>query len=172
MLFVVQKATELGASTIAPLLTDCSVPQSGLEHEKAHSWPGQIIRAAKQCRRSSLPAVLPPTPLDRFLESPIVTGTDLLLFLDDRSDNALLKVASARRIVLFVGPEGGFSDAERARLREKGSPWVLGGRILRAETAVLAGLVAVHFKWGDFREPARPVLPVNPIGGVSRRDPR
>jgi 16S rRNA (uracil1498-N3)-methyltransferase len=153
MIFIMQKATELGVSAIAPLLTDYSVPPRGLEHEKAHAWPGQVIRAAKQCRRGSLPAVLPPMPLDKFLDSPVVTGADLLLFLDDRSESAPIKDSSPRRIVLFVGPEGGFSDAERARLGEKASPWILGGRVLRAETAVLAGLVAVHFNWGDFRPP-------------------
>jgi 16S rRNA (uracil1498-N3)-methyltransferase len=91
--------------------------------------------------------------LDKFLDSPTVTGADLLLFLDDRSESTPIKTSTPRRIVLLVGPEGGFSDAERARLREKASPWILGGRVLRAETAVLAGLVAVHFNWGDFRQP-------------------
>ena len=55
-----------------------------------------------------------------------------------------------RRIILFVGPEGGFSDAEREKLRNTAFPWVLGGRVLRAETAVLAGLTAVQLAWGDF----------------------
>ena len=161
MIFVMQKATELGVAAIAPLLTDYSVPPRGLEHEKAHAWPGQVIRAAKQCRRGSLPAVLTPMPLDKFLDSPIVTGADLKLFLDDRGDGSSIEVPSPRRIVLFIGPEGGFSDAERARLREEASPWVLGGRVLRAETAVLAGLVAVHFNWGDFRQPV-PAPPTTP----------
>jgi 16S rRNA (uracil1498-N3)-methyltransferase len=51
-----------------------------------------------------------------------------------------------------VGPEGGFSDAERKSLKDRAIPWVLGGRILRAETAVLAGLAAVQLAWGDFHE--------------------
>ena len=55
-----------------------------------------------------------------------------------------------RRVVLFVGPEGGFSDAERTTLAEKARPWTLGGRTLRAETAVVVGLSAVHMTWGDF----------------------
>ena len=153
MLFVMQKATELGVSAVVPLLTEYSVPPRGLEHEKAHAWPGQILRAAKQCRRSSLPAVLPPTPLAAFLDTPVVAGADLRLFLDDRSASAPLLTTAPRRIVLFVGPEGGFTDAERALLRTKASPLVLGGRVLRAETAVLVGLAAVHLKWGDLRGP-------------------
>lgn len=152
MIFVMQKATELGVGAVAPLLTEHSVQTGGLEHEKAHSWPGQVIRAARQCRRGSLPAVLPPIPLGQFLKSPIVTGADLLLFLDDRSGNVPLDAAAPRRIVLFAGPEGGLSDAERAMLLSgKASPLKLGGRVLRAETAVIAGLVAVHLRWGDLR---------------------
>ncbi len=150
MIFVMQKATELGVMRIVPLLTDHSVPPEGLEHERANAWPGQIIRAAKQCRRGSLPEVLPPTPLDSFFVSPAFTGADVRLFLDDPSEPAPAAANPPRRIVLLVGPEGGFSDAERAKLAGIARPWVLGGRILRAETAVIVGLTAVHMTWGDF----------------------
>jgi 16S rRNA (uracil1498-N3)-methyltransferase len=153
MIFVMQKATELGVSAVVPLLTACSVQPAGLEHEKAHAWPGQIVRAAKQCRRSSLPAVLPPTPLAAFLASHAASSADLCLFLDDRGDAAQVAANSPQRIVLFVGPEGGFTDAERAALKARARPWTLGGRVLRAETAVLVGLAAIHLGWGDFRGP-------------------
>jgi 16S rRNA (uracil1498-N3)-methyltransferase len=150
MIFVMQKATELGVTRVVPLLTDHSVPREGLEHERANAWPGQVTRAAKQCRRGSLPQVLPPTPLDLFLESPAFTGADACLFLDDRSEPAPALAGPPRHIVLLVGPEGGFSDAERAKLAGNARPWALGGRILRAETAVIVGLTAVHLTWGDF----------------------
>lgn len=150
MLFVAQKATELGVTRIVPLLTEHSVPPRDLEHEKAHAWPGQIIRAAKQCRRSSLPELTPPMTLDAFLSSPHAAA-DLALCLDDVSGHAPPSVESPRRILLLVGPEGGFSDAERAKFAGRVQAWRLGGRVLRAETAVLAGLAAVHLKWGDFR---------------------
>lgn len=150
MHFVVQKATELGVMRIVPLLTEYSVPPEGLAHEQAHAWPGHVTRAAKQCRRGSLPQVLPPTPLDALLVSPVFTAADLRLFLDDRSEPAPPPSEPPRRIVLLVGPEGGFSDAERAKLASKARPWVLGGRVLRAETAVIVGLTAIHVTWGDF----------------------
>ena len=154
---VVQKATELGVRRIVPLLTDHSVPADGLPHEQAHAWPGHVARAAKQCRRSSLPHLLAATALDSFLASPLFAAADLRLFLDDRTDPAPAPAeppapAIPRRIILLVGPEGGFSDAERQRLAAAARPWVLGGRVLRAETAVLAGLTAVHMTWGDFNE--------------------
>jgi 16S rRNA (uracil1498-N3)-methyltransferase len=155
MLFVMQKATELGVSVIVPLLTDFSVPPRGLAHEKAHAWPGQVIRAAKQCRRSSLPEVAPPVSLDKFLNSAAVTGADLLLCMDNIGGEAAVTAAEPKRIVLLVGPEGGFSDAERLKLKGKVKPWVLGGRVMRAETAVIAGLTAVQLRWGDFVQSER-----------------
>ena len=148
---VVQKATELGVRRIVPLLTEHSVRPDAVEHEQAHAWAGHVARAAKQCRRSSLPHLLPPATLDAFLASPLLASTDLRLFLDDRSDPAPIVTDPPRRVVLLVGPEGGFSDAERQRLAAHARPWVLGGRVLRAETAVLVGLTAVHMTWGDFR---------------------
>jgi 16S rRNA (uracil1498-N3)-methyltransferase len=152
MIFIMQKATELGVTRIIPLLTEYAVPPRGLEHEKAHAWPGQVIRAARQCRRSSLPDVMPPISLDAFLRTPTAAAADLLLYLDDRSVALPAPPASPRHIVLFVGPEGGFSDSERALLGKRARPWLLGGRVLRAETAVLAGLTALHIQWGDFRQ--------------------
>lgn len=150
MLFVAQKATELGVSRIVPLLTDHSVPAAGLEHEKAHAWPGQILRAAKQCRRGSLPELRPPAALDAFLASPESQG-ELCLCLDNVGGRAVDTPPGPRKIVLLVGPEGGFSEAERRRLEGRFRFWTLGGRVLRAETAVLVGLAAVHLSWGDFR---------------------
>ena len=153
MIFVAQKATELGVSRIVPLLTEHSVPANGLEHEKAHAWAGQIIRAAKQCRRSSLPELRAPTTLDAFLSSPLPAQAELCLCLDNLAGQAPAPAKDARRIILLVGPEGGFSEAERKKLEGKTLPWLLGGRVLRAETAVLVGLAAVHLTWGDFRSP-------------------
>jgi 16S rRNA (uracil1498-N3)-methyltransferase len=154
MLFVMQKATELGVTQIAPLITEHSVPPEGLEHEKAASWPAQLLRAARQCRRGSIPHLHPPTSLDTFLTSSTFTSADVCIVLDDRSDPTPVPKGPTRRIVLFVGPEGGFSDAERLKLEGKARPWVLGGRVLRAETAVLVGLTAVQMTWGDFADAA------------------
>lgn len=160
MHLVVQKATELGVRRIAPLLTDHSVRAEDLAREQAHAWAGHVVRAAKQCRRSSLPHLLAPADLDTFLGSPLTASADRRLFLDDRGDPAAAPAPAPTetppaRIILLVGPEGGFSDAERRRLADTGArPWVLGGRVLRAETAAVVGLVAAHMAWGDFRHVA------------------
>ena len=151
MHLIMQKATELGVRRIVPLLTDHSVQPDAVEHEQPHAWAAQITRATKQCRRSSLPHLMAPVTLDSFLVSPLLGATDLRLFLDDRSEPSLAPAAPPKRIALLVGPEGGFSDAERLRLVADARPFVLGGRVLRAETAVMVGLAAVHVMWGDFR---------------------
>jgi 16S rRNA (uracil1498-N3)-methyltransferase len=155
MHLVVQKATELGVRRIVPLLTDHSVPADAVANEQAHAWAGHVARAAKQCRRSSLPHLLAPATLEAFLASPLFAAIDLRLFLDDRGGPGGAPAPDGPppgRVVLLVGPEGGFSDAERHRLvAAHARPWVLGGRVLRAETAVLVGLTAAHMTWGDFR---------------------
>lgn len=150
MLVVAQKATELGVTRLVPLLTEHAVPASQLAHEKAHGWPGQVVRAAKQCRRSSLPELTAPMTLDAFLASPL-SAADLTACLDDVGGGAVPSGLTPKSVVLLTGPEGGFSDAERAQLAGRARSWRLGGRVLRAETAVFAGLTAVHLNWGDFR---------------------
>ncbi|HEX8520858.1 MAG TPA: RsmE family RNA methyltransferase [Tepidisphaeraceae bacterium] len=151
MHLVMQKATELGVRRIVPLFTDHSVPSTALDQQQPHAWPSHIARATRQCRRSSVPHLLSPATLDEFLKSPLLAATDLKLFLDDQSNPSPAPHKIPKRIILFTGPEGGFSDPERQRLASQAHPYVLGGRVLRAETAAIAGLTALHVTWGDFR---------------------
>ncbi len=69
---------------IVPVLSERSVPREGLDHEKAHAWPKQALRAARQCRRASLPEVREPIELASILEDECFTGADLRVYLDDR----------------------------------------------------------------------------------------
>lgn len=157
MLVVIQKATELGVMRIVPVLSEHSVPREGLDHQKAHAWPKQALRAARQCRRASLPELREATELVSILQDDAFTGADLRVYLDDRatSRTALDGVAAGadragRRIVFAVGPEGGWSEQERATLEAHGAvPLRLGGRVLRAETAVFAGLTLLQHAYGD-----------------------
>lgn len=162
MLTVVQKATELGVTRVVPLLTEHSVPASGLAHEKSHAWPGQAVRAVRQCRRGSVPEVHEAVGLERFLDDPIYRDAAARISLDDlataRPADALWSGPSALAreadggvdVVLLVGPEGGFSDRERAHIARSGALVLrLGTRILRAETAVFAGITIVQHRLGD-----------------------
>ena len=157
MLFVVQKATELGVSRIVPVISERSVQPDGLDHQKAHAWPNQALRAARQCRRASLPEMHMALPLGKALDQPYFKDASLQVYLDDRASehNALAETVAAadraaRSIAFAVGPEGGWSDAERLLLQGRGSrPLRLGGRVLRAETAVLVGLTLLQHAYGD-----------------------
>lgn len=154
MLQVVQKATELGVMCVVPVLTERSVQESGLAHEKAHAWPGQALRAARQCRRASVPEVRAPIRLEAALEDASFAGARRRFFLDDRSLTKLDTDGAAAvsgEIALAVGPEGGFTDEERALLtRHDAVALCFGGRVLRAETAVLVGLTLLQRAYGDF----------------------
>jgi 16S rRNA (uracil1498-N3)-methyltransferase len=158
MIFVTQKATELGVVRVVPVLTDKSVQPRDLDHEKPWAWPGQALKGAKQCRRASVPEVLPAEPLAKALDAPFFRDADARFLLDDVSGSSgssgdpLANASAANRVVLAVGPEGGWSDRERALLVERGAvPLALGTRVLRAETAVLAGLAVVQHRLGDLR---------------------
>lgn len=156
MIFVAQKATELGVVRIVPVLSDKSVQPKDLEHEKPWAWRGQALKGAKQCRRASVPEVLEPMPLAKALDAPFWTEADHRLVLDDVAGADPLPKAgegpAERSIVLAVGPEGGWSDRERKLLAERGAlSLALGTRVLRAETAVLAGLAIVQHRFGDLR---------------------
>ncbi|MFI5302591.1 MAG: RsmE family RNA methyltransferase, partial [Polyangiales bacterium] len=155
MIFVMQKATELGVTGIVPVFSEKSVKPEGLEHEKAHAWPGQTLRAAKQCRRGSVPELRKTLPLARALEETTWKDATHRFSLDDhakepRAQQPQVTRGAAIDIALAVGPEGGWSDAERALLEAQGArPLRLGGRVLRAETAVVVGLAALQLRFGD-----------------------
>lgn len=160
MLVVAQKSAELGAVRVQPLFTSRSVQADGLAHEKSHAWPGQAIKGARQCRRASVPEVTAPVTLAALLEGDAWRSARARLFLDDRAeagDDAwrARPAEAVFGVVLVVGPEGGFAEHERRMLREAGASALrLGPRVLRAETAVFAGLTAVQYALGDLG-PAR-----------------
>ena len=138
--WAVEKATELGATLIQPVLTRRCVSTSvNLERLAA------IARAAaEQCERLSLPEVGPARPLHAVLDS--WDGAPLIVAAERREAAPLYRLAPGAA-ALLTGPEGGFDRAELDDLARR--PFVslasLGPRILRAETAVVAGLGAISF---------------------------
>lgn len=150
MLTVAQKATELGVTRIQPCFTTRSVQGDGLPHEKVHAWPGQCLKGARQCRRGSVPPMEPVRALAELMEAPWWKHADLRVFLDDRSEGIGALAPVRGDVVLVVGPEGGFAAKEREALTDHGArPLRLGGRVLRAETAVFAGLTVLQHRLGD-----------------------
>ncbi len=158
MIAVCQKATELGVGRIVPVLSAHSVQPKDLEHEKPWAWKGQCIKAARQCRRASVPEVTDAMELRHAVESPLWRDASARFALDDRSPverdpfPPSDSTPRACEIALAVGPEGGWSDPERELLGRAGAVVLaLGGRVLRAETAVFAGLSIVQHRIGDLR---------------------
>ncbi len=149
---VVQKACELGAWALTPLLTRRSVPRwtPDQARERAARWQRIADAAAQQCERAIPLQVAPPHSLDDAL----LTAPPVSLLLHER-DGASLRVLAERHpavsdLGLFLGPEGGWAEEEVAALRAAGVPPVhLGRRILRAETAAFAALSLAQFIWGD-----------------------
>ena len=156
MLMVAQKATELGVARIVPVFSQHSVGASGLAHEKAHAWPGQTLRAARQCRRASVPELRNAMPLERVFDDPAWKEAPHRYTLDDRATHVAEPWPAREKpleVVFAVGPEGGWSDAERALLERNGArPLRLGGRVVRAETAVLVGLTVLQYALGDLSD--------------------
>ncbi|MFN3650302.1 MAG: RsmE family RNA methyltransferase [Armatimonadota bacterium] len=152
MMLVTQKATELGVVRLQPLFTEHSVPPEGLQHEKAHAWPNQALRAVRQCRRASVPEVRPTVPLAEAVQYPTWQRAEARFYLDDRAAEKTQLWRGPREVVLAVGPEGGWSDPERSLLQASGAlPLALGGRVLRSETAVLVGVTLLQHLLGDLQ---------------------
>jgi 16S rRNA (uracil1498-N3)-methyltransferase len=140
--WLVEKATELGAAGIAPLLVERSVLRLSGERasrKQAH-WQAIAVAACEQCGRNRLPDIAAPRELRAWLQALPAGGRRLLLSLEPEAP-PLTAVADAEPVVLLSGPEGGLSPAEVALAREAGfQPISLGPRVLRAETAPLAAL--------------------------------
>ncbi|MBS0431337.1 MAG: 16S rRNA (uracil(1498)-N(3))-methyltransferase [Proteobacteria bacterium] len=151
--WIIQKATELGAAAIVPLVTERSeVKLEGARADKrASHWRGVAIGACEQSGRARVPGILAPQGLAAWLESldRRSASTRLALFPGgESSPRALTAVES--EILLAVGPEGGFGDGDIAALRAAGfSGLALGPRVLRTETAGIAAMAALQALYGD-----------------------
>jgi 16S rRNA (uracil1498-N3)-methyltransferase len=150
--YMVQKAIEMGASHLQPVLTRFTqVGRLNGERMRAN-----VIEAAEQCGILSIAKVGEPVPLDRWLANR--PAQRLLIFCDEAADvadpvAALQAATAAQGTDLLVGPEGGFADDERSLLVRQ--PHLLrlslGPRILRADTAAVAALALVQAVLGDWR---------------------
>jgi 16S rRNA (uracil1498-N3)-methyltransferase len=149
--WVIQKSVELGVAWIQPVVCDRSVVRlSGERAEKrAAHWQRVAVAAAEQCGRNRVPEVRPVAAMAAWLAVP---GTATRWMLAPGAGQSLASMGPpAGPLELLVGPEGGFSEREADNARYVGFAAVgLGRRTLRAETAPLAALAAIHALWGDF----------------------
>ena len=151
---VVQKATELGASRIVPLISERAVVRLDAQRGPARTqrWRRIAQEAARQCGRADVPAVDEPCSWEMLLA--LLRGEpERRALLLEAQEPALRLGDAARgvsRILLAVGPEGGFSPRERESALQGGFvPVGLGSRVLRTETAGLAALAVVLHVHGE-----------------------
>ena len=148
---LVEKATELGASTIQPLLCERSVLRLGGERadKKVAHWQAVALAACEQSGRTRVPLIAPVQTLPQWLrELPAGALSRWMLSFRDARPVAALTVAPAG-VVCLSGPEGGLSSDEEAAARAAGfEPVSLGPRVLRAETAPLALLAFLALRAG------------------------
>jgi 16S rRNA (uracil1498-N3)-methyltransferase len=151
--WALEKLTELGVARIEPVIarrTEKHLGQSAAN--RIERWRRIAFEAAKQSRRSSVPAIDTPLPLAQALATS--RGSDIrLLFAEEEKRQTLLHALETlrshpsgddRKILLAVGPEGGWSPEELALFGEHSwQPVSLGGTILRAETAAMMGVSVV-----------------------------
>ena len=153
--WVIQKAVELGAAEITPVITSyCGANNQKIKHER---WQNIIISAAEQSGRADLPILHPASTLESFLDNINTADQNNFVFhpaavqtLKNIFNQSLAKFAY-KNFNILIGPEGGLSSREIIHCQEKNFlPVKLGNRILRTETAPIAAISAIHALWGDF----------------------
>jgi 16S rRNA (uracil1498-N3)-methyltransferase len=150
--YMVQKAVEMGASSLQPVLTRFTqVSRVNGERMRAN-----VIEAAEQCGILGIAEVKEPVPLDRYVSAR--KESRLLVFCDEAADvtNPVQALqgdrAAANGVDILIGPEGGFAEEERALLLRQPHTLrlALGPRVLRADTAGVAALALVQAVLGDW----------------------
>lgn len=149
--YVVQKATEMGVARLRPIITERTIAERiNLERMRSN-----VIEAAEQCGVLRVPDVLQPVKLMGLLSN--WERGRAIVFCDEASIehnplDALRRIPRGTPLAVLIGPEGGFSDGERAAVMATGAAHAigLGPRIMRADTAAVAALALVNAVLGDW----------------------
>ncbi|MBO9122826.1 MULTISPECIES: 16S rRNA (uracil(1498)-N(3))-methyltransferase [unclassified Rhizobium] len=150
--YLVQKAVEMGAGVLQPVMTQHVQGKiNNLDKLRAN-----VIEAAEQCGILGIPEVAEPVRLFDMLDG---WSSDRRIIYCDEGDAGqnplpILSAVKERKLALLVGPEGGFSEDERARLRSLDfvTAIPLGPRILRADTAAVAAMAVIQAALGDWNK--------------------
>ncbi|MEM7488561.1 MAG: 16S rRNA (uracil(1498)-N(3))-methyltransferase [Pseudomonadota bacterium] len=144
--FIVEKAAELGAARILPVMTE----HTNSDRIRRDRLQAHTVEAAEQCGGTYVPEVAELAPLARVLDE--WPEGRALVFCDEALAGAAPAPLPPPPAAILIGPEGGFSESERARLStmSAGVPTALGPRILRADTAAVAALTLWQAARGDW----------------------
>lgn len=152
--YIVQKAVELGVKAIYPFQAEHSVVQydDAKKNNRREKWQKIAVEAAKQCGRTVVPAVSSIQGLAEVLVS-LPKETVVIMLYEGQTSQGLKRAIGERKgenYLLVIGPEGGFSSKEVALCEKHGASIVtMGPRILRTETAALAGVAMIMYEYGD-----------------------
>jgi len=154
--YVVQKAVELGVTEIVPVKSHNCVVRYDAKKAAARQarWQKIAEEAAKQCGRTALTEVTPIMDLSNLLkENSGMEDTEIVFCYENEDETTVkscLQAAKGKRLILLIGPEGGFTLDEAQAVQEAGGKAVtLGPRILRAETAAVAAVTVAQYENGD-----------------------
>ncbi len=152
---IVQKGTELGISSITPVITERVVVKNEGEFKKVDRWQRIALEASKQSKRTLIPAINTPISFEAMMEK--MNSMDLIVVPYENAEgygikNMVkdLKIDSITDIAIVIGPEGGFEEDEISKLKDMGAHIVtLGPRILRTESAGFVCTAILQYELGD-----------------------
>jgi len=152
---LIQKSTELGVHRIIPVSCRRSLVRIATNRaaRKITHWQKVAISACEQCGRARIPAIVPPCdPAAAFAQHLPENATKLLL--DPAGDNSMeTELVAGRPVALFIGPEGGLTNAEITDAADAGFRRIrMGPRVLRTETAPITALSIIQFLIGDLKK--------------------
>ncbi len=146
-LTIMEKATELGVRAVYPVFTD----NCALKVNKREKWQKVMYEASKQCERAKIPTCYDPSSFDKIIDN----NFDKIIVFAERSTEKSLKeylkenpVHKGEKVLVIIGPEGGFSQREFDYFKSKNLPLIsLGNLILKADTAVITALGDIIYEY-------------------------
>ena len=152
---IIEKATELGVTAVYPIMTDnCALNKSVVE-KKVPKWQRVMYESSKQCERAIVPTCYDATTLEKVLAE---NNFDKVIVFCERIADKTIRdsfkespIKKGDKVLVVIGPEGGFSQKEFDSFREKSLEMLtLGDLILRAETAVVVALGNIIYEYSNF----------------------
>lgn len=154
--FVIEKATELGARAVIPVITDNCALNKSVIGKKIERWNRIMVESSKQCERAIIPTCEEPSALDNLFSSD--RFDKIIAFCERRATKTLREfvletpIKVNENVLVIIGPEGGFSEREFEFFEKNSIPMLtLGDLILRAETAVTVALGNIVYEFENYK---------------------
>lgn len=152
---IIEKATELGVYGIYPIKTDYCALTKQIIDKKIPKWQKIMYESSKQCERASIPKTFEATNLENLVQD---KSFNKIIVFCERITNKTIRemfktspIKNGDKVLVIIGPEGGFSDKEFELFKQNNLEMLtLGDLILRAETAVTVGLGNIIYEYSNF----------------------